>query len=180
MQQLIDTKISDTTFMYRFISKLIINLLALSYLWIIFILPFQWYKIGPFGEIFPAFDIIIIYYISTYHSLKYWQLFIIGMAIDQLHVLPPGTSSLAFILGNMGLNYFSKWFLVRKYFTNLAVFCGYSAFIILIRYLIVSIKSTYLIEGYATIFYFLTTIFFYPILSALIERSINILGQHAR
>ena len=110
MQQLIDTKISDTTFMYRFISKLIINLLALSYLWIIFILPFQWYKIGPFGEIFPAFDIIIIYYISTYHSLKYWQLFIIGMAIDQLHILPPGTSSLALIIGNMGLNYFSKWF----------------------------------------------------------------------
>jgi len=166
--------------MYRFISKLLINLLALSYLWIIFMLPFQWYKIGPFGEIFPAFDIIIIYYISTYYSLKHWQLFIIGIVTDQLHVLPPGTSSLAFILGNMGLNYFSKWFLLRKYFTNLAMFCGYSAFIILVRYLVVSVKSTYPIEGYAITFYFLTTIFFYPILSALIENSINTLGQNAR
>ncbi len=166
--------------MYKFVSKFIINLLALSYLWIIFILPFQWYKIGPFGEIFPAFDIIIIYYISTYNSLKYWQLFIIGMFTDQLHVLPPGTSSLALILGNICLNYFSRWFLLRKYFTNLATFCGYSAFIILVRYLVVSIKSDYPIEGYAIVFYFLTTIFFYPILSVLIERSINMLGQNAR
>ena len=166
--------------MYKFISKLIIDLLALSYLWIILILPSQWYKIGPFGEILPAFDIIIIYYVSTYHSLNYWQLFVIGVLTDQLNALPPGTSSLALIFGNICLNYFSRWLLLRKYFINLTVFCGYSAFIILIRYLVVLIKSDYPIEGYEIVFYFLTTIFFYPILSTLIERSINILGQNAR
>jgi hypothetical protein len=154
--------------MYKFTSRFIIKLLTLGYLWIIFILPLEWYKIGSFGEIFPAFDIIIIYYISTYNSLKYWQLFILGLFIDQLHILPPGTSPFALILGNLFLSYLSRWFLLRDYFTNLGVFCGYSAFIILVRYLTVSIKSDYFIEGHDIIFYFLTTILFYPILSMLI------------
>ena len=90
-------------------------------------------------------------------------------------------SALAFIFANMGLNYFSKWFLHLKYFTNLAVFWGILCFYYPEKVSgCINKELAYLIEGYATIFYLLTTVFFYPILSALIEKSINILGQNDR
>ena len=164
--------------MHKFILKFIINIISLCCLWLIFILPSQWYKIGPFGEILPAFEIIIIYYFCTYHELKDWHLFIIGIIIDQIYMFPPGTSPLTLILGNIFLIYFNRWFLLRNYFTNLATFYGYSAFIIIARYLIIFIKSDYPLEGTAIIFYYLTTIFSYPLLSIIV--SITTLGRNAR
>lgn len=147
---------------------------------ILFILPFQWHKFGPYSEIFPAFDLIIIYYLSTYHNMQYWHLFIAGIFIDQLYNFPMGISSLTFILSYHGLNLLSRWFLLKHYLTNVVIFSIYSLFIIISRYLIVTIKSTHYIEGISVLFYFLTTIFAYPIMFIMLDKPMKILGKYVR
>lgn len=164
--------------MFNFIARFITIPSASLYLGILFIMPFQWYRISSYSEIFPAFDLIIIYYLSTYKKVQYWHLFLLGLLIDQLYHLPVGISSLAFIVANFGLNILNKKLLLKEYLTNLAVFCGYSIFIIFARYLLITIKSTHHIEGLAVYFYFLTTIFSYPIMCILIEEPIEILGSY--
>ena len=161
------------------ITHVLKSLAAAAYLLIIFMLPFQWYRISAAGEIFPAIDLIFIYYLSTYKHLKYWQLFLAGLIIDQLYQLPLGISSLSLMAANFGLYIISTWLLLRDYFTNLAIFCVYSLFIIAVRYLLVTINSTHHIEGMAIYFYFLTTIFAYPIIVPIISKPINILSPHA-
>jgi len=166
--------------MFKLIPKILIIIASILYLSILFILPFEWYKIAPYSEIFPAFDLIIIYYISTHNNIKYWHLFIAGIFIDQLYYLPIGISSLTFILAHQGLKLLSRWIFLKDYQTNLAIFCIYSLVIIISRYLIVTIKSSHYIEGFAITFYFLTTIFSYPIMYILIKKPIQILGKYVR
>ena len=100
------------------ITHVLKSLAAAAYLLIIFMLPFQWYRISAAGEIFPAIDLIFIYYLSTYKHLKYWQLFLAGLIIDQLYQLPLGISSLSLMAANFGLYIISTWLLLRDYFTN--------------------------------------------------------------
>ena len=166
--------------MLKIISKFLAIALAVIYISVLLILPFQLHKIGLYSEIFPAFDIITIYYLSTYKKMHYWYLFIAGMIIDQLYNLPIGISPLIFIFANIGLQVISKWFILRDYLTNLAVFCVYSIFVILARYLLVTIDSTHHIESLVMLFYFLTTIFSYPIICTLIEKPVKIFGNYAR
>jgi cell shape-determining protein MreD len=166
--------------MFKLISKILLITTNILYLSILLILPFEWHKFGPYSEIFPAFDLIIIYYLSTHSNIKYWHLFLAGIFVDQIYNLPIGTSPLVFIIAHKGLKLISSWFVLKNYQTNLAIFCVYSLAIILSRYLIVTIKSTHHIEGFAIIFYFLTTIFAYPIVSILIKKPIQILSKYVR
>ena len=136
-------------------------------------MPFKWHYIGMYSEIFPAFDLVIIYYISTYLTIKNWHLFIIGFLLDQLYQIPFGASSLSLILANLILNKIGSSFFLRGYFTNLFIFCLYSAFILISRFLIVTINSAHYIEGVSIYFYYLTTIFAYPILSVFIEKPLE-------
>jgi len=159
--------------------KILIKSAAMLYLGILCFLPFQWYKISPYGEIFPALDLIIIYYLSTHYRVKYWHLFLVGVMVDQLYQVPLGTSSLALMAANWGLYMASNWLLLRDYFINLAVFCGYALFVIGARYLLVTISSTHHIEGLSIFFYFLTTIFAYPIILPIIIKPINLLNYNA-
>ena len=164
--------------MFKLILTLLMQAGIALYLVIVFIMPFQWYRIAAYSEIFPAFDLIVIFYFSTYNRVKYWHLFIIGLLVDQLYMLSIGTSPLAFLIANFGLNTVNKWFLLKNHFTNLVVFCGYSLFIIIVRYFIVTVKSTHHIEGIAVYFYFLTTIFSYPIICLLIEKPIKMVVKN--
>ncbi|MDP4833011.1 MAG: hypothetical protein NWR41_04855 [Rickettsiaceae bacterium] len=166
--------------MFKLILKILLITIDVLYLSILFILPLEWHKFGSHSEIFPAFDLIIIYYLSTHNNIKYWDLFLAGIFVDQIYNLPIGTSPLTFILAHKGLNLISKWFALKNYQTNLAIFCVYSLVIILTRYLIITIKSTHHIEGFAIIFYFLTTIFAYPIISLLIKKPIQRLSKYVR
>jgi cell shape-determining protein MreD len=143
------------------------------------ILPLNQHLFGFYSEIFPALDLIIIYYISTYKKIKYWQLFIIGIFLDQLYALPAGLSSFALILAEKILRYYTKWLLLKEYTTNLTIFCAYTAFIMIIKYLIITILSPSHIDGMSILFYFITTILAYPIMHVILEKSINILGKNA-
>jgi len=159
--------------------KLLIRATAVLYLSILCLLPFQWHKISFYSEIFPGLDLIIIYYLSTHYRVQYWHLFLSGLLIDQLYQLPLGTSSLALMAANLGLYMSSNWLLLRDYFINLVVFCGYSLFVISVRYLLVTISSTHHIEGLSIFFYFFTTIFAYPIILPIITKPINLLNHNA-
>ncbi len=166
--------------MFKLILKILLITINILFLSILFVLPLEWHKLGPHSEIFPAFDLISIYYLSTYFNIKYWHLFLAGIFIDQIYNLPIGTSSLIFIIAHQGLKLLNRWFELTNYQTNLAIFCVYSLFIILSRYLIVTIKSIHHIEGFSIIFYFLTTIFTYPIISILLKKQIQILSNYVR
>lgn len=166
--------------MFKLILKILLITINILFLSILFILPLQWHWLGPHSEIFPAFDLISLYYLSTYFNIKYWHLFLAGIFIDQIYNLPIGTSPLIFILAHQGLQIISRWFALKNYQTNLVIFCVYSLFIILSRYLIVTIKSIHHIEGFSIIFYFLTTIFTYPIISILLKKQIQILSNYVR
>ena len=159
--------------MYKKFLNFLIFILISFYLGLIFIMPFKWHYIGMYSEIFPAFDLVIIYYISTYLTIKNWHLFIIGFLLDQLYQIPLGASSLSLIIANLILNQIRSNFFLKDYFTNLFVFCLYSAFILISRFLIVTIDSVNYIEGIDIYFYYLTTIFAYPILSTLIKKPLD-------
>ena len=67
--------------MFKLISKILLITINILYLSILLILPFEWHKLGPHSEIFPAFDLIIIYYLSTHSDVRYWHLFLAGIVL---------------------------------------------------------------------------------------------------
>jgi cell shape-determining protein MreD len=166
--------------MYKIARRLLVHFIIFSYIGLIFIMPFKWHNIAPYSEIFPAFDLILIYFLSTHKTIKNWQLFLIGLLIDQLYQIPLGSSSLTLIIANLGLNHSKTWFALKDYHTNLLIFCVYSLFVISTRYLIVTIDSTHYIEGNEIYFYYLTTIFSYPIIYVFIQKPINLIKDYAR
>ena len=132
-----------------------------------------------FGEIFPAVDLIVIYYFSTYTTIRSWILFIIGIIIDQIYQVPVGLNSFAFITINLILNYASRWFILKDEITNILIFCAYSLLLIGFRYIIFLAKNNYGFEGFSIYFYYLTTIFSYPILRFLIHKPFTTLTRYA-
>ena len=169
--------------MYQLSLKILLTTLFSMYIFLLYILSAELYLLdlaGTVGEIFPAFDMMIIYYFSSYKTIRYWILFLIGIILDQIYGLPLGTSSLAYILANLILNYASRWFILQKYLTNILVFCAYSLFIICFRYLVFTISYQYSFEGLSIYFYYLTTILSYPILNFLIYQPSRILVNYAR
>ncbi len=129
--------------------------------------------VNIFGEIFPALDVILIYYFSTHKSVHYWFLFLVGILIDQLYNLPIGLSSLVFIIANFSFLNFNRWFILKDYITNLWVFCFYSFVVIFFRYLIFLMKHNYDFFNISIYFCYLTTILCYPIVKYFLDFGIT-------
>ena len=130
--------------MYKLVVRSLLALILGLYILLLGLVPIKLYKlnlIGVFGEIFPAIDIIIIYYFSSYTNVRYWILFIIGIIIDQIYQIPIGSSAFAFITANIILAYANKWFILKDDTTNLLIFCIYSFFVISFRVMIFLIKN---------------------------------------
>lgn len=159
--------------MYKKIIKTLLNTIFGIYVFLLFIIPTQVYQleISTFwGEIFPAIDIMIIYYFSSYKNTNYYLLFLIGMIIDQIYQTPIGTNSLVFIIANLGLLYINKWFALKEELTNIMIFCGYSLVVIIFRYLICAVHYKYNLIGLSICFYYLTTVTAYPLFRSLIHK----------
>ena len=168
--------------MYKLPIKLLLVLILGTYIFLICLVPLKLYKLGLidiFGQIFPALDVVIIYYFSTYTNIRYWILFIIGIILDHVHQVPVGLNSLTFITVNILLNYTSRWFILKDEVTDVLIFCAYSLLIIGFRYIIFLTKNNYGFEGFSIYFYYLTTIFSYPILRFLIDKPITALTRYA-
>lgn len=156
--------------MYKFISQVSNIFISFVVIGITFTLPYQWHKIGNYSAIFPALDIAVIFYLSTYKNIYYWQLFVVGIFIDILSNSPLCTTSLALILANILLSLSGKYFMIKEYLTNICVFCVYCAFIFAVRYFVISAKGQYSVDFFGMLFYYMTTILIYPTISYLIEK----------
>lgn len=167
--------------------RFFLHIFAISYLLILILLPLQWYKIGYYSEIFPAIDLMVIYYLCTHENQKiiiksYSQAFILffaGIFIDQLQEIPIGTSSISFILGKIMLKKASKHLILNDYYTNIISFIAYAIFVSIIRYFSVSINNIYSIEGVEIYFHFIMTIATYPIFYFVINFPFKILHNNA-
>ena len=168
--------------MYKLSIKALLTLILGLYILLICLIPLKLYKLGlvnMFGEIFPAVDLVVIYYFSTYTTIRPCILFIIGIIIDQIYQVPVGLNSFAFITINLILNYTSRWFILKDEITNILIFCAYSLLLIGFRYIIFLAKNNYGFEGFSIYFYYLTTIFSYPILRCLIHKPFTALTRYA-
>jgi hypothetical protein len=164
--------------MYKLLPKFLAYFIIFFFLATILLMPFNWHYIGSYSEIFPAFDLIMIYYVSTYIQIKNWHLFLVGLLLDQLYKLPFGTNSLTLILGNLLLIQSASWLILKNYYTNIGVFYLYSLFVISGRFIIVTINSDYYIQGIGIYFYYCTTVFSYPIVKTSLNKSFDILKQY--
>ena len=165
--------------MYKYAIKNLIRLLIIVFCIITFMLPYEHFLFHTYCTIFPALDLAIIYYYSTHNKLHYWQLFIIGILLDQLQTTPNGLNSLVLILAQMSLIYSGNYLLFSDYFTNVLMFCSYSAFIILLKYLVITATSNHYIEFLPVLFYFFTTILVYPTMYIMLEYISTLLKRHA-
>ena len=132
------------------------------------------------SEIFPALEIIFIYYCSLNYQIKSWQIFFIGFFFDQLYSMPIGTNSLVFILGDLWLKYISQWFVLKIYSINFINFCGYCFLIFTLRYLIIIGFHLYTLKLLILFFQCLTTIFVYPIVRILLDKSLEYFKKHVK
>ncbi len=142
--------------------------------------PLISFRIGLISPIFPALEIIFVYYFSTNQHLRIWQIFLIGIFFDQLYSMPIGTNSLVFLLANLLLKFVNRRFLLKAYFINFIIFCGYCLFIFYSRYLILSSKTLYLDSFMPLFFQYLTTVFSYPLVRIPLDKSIEYLNKHAK
>jgi len=147
-----------------------------------FIILFPWvsYKIGIQSRIFPAIEIIFIYYFMTLYSLNMLGIFFIGLLLDQVNSMPFGTSSLVFLSAYIILKLSSRFFAVKNYLINFIVFCVYCLFVLNFKYLLITVKKLE-IDGYLTIFFqYLTTVFSYNLVRLILDSSLNYFKKHAK
>lgn len=166
--------------MFRKLPQIVLRLSFITCLLLILLFPLVSFRIGIISEIFPAFEVIFVYYFSTNRHMRVWQIFIIGIFFDQLYSMPTGTNSLVFLLANLLLKFGSRWFLFKDYFINFIVFCGYCLFVFYSRYLILSSKTLYLNNLVPIFFQYLTTIFSYPIVRIPLDKSIEYLNRYVK
>lgn len=133
------------------------------------LLPLFTFKLELDSEIFPAMEIIIVYYLYSNYQIKYWLWLLGGILIDQLYNMPTGTGSLSFILTNLILRtQISKY--LSNYLLDFLTFSGYCLIVMVLRYFITMSLYEHLPNLYALVFQYLSTVFLYPILKTLFDR----------
>ncbi|AGJ01783.1 hypothetical protein [Rickettsia prowazekii] len=146
----------------------------------IILFPLLSYKINIQSRIFPAMEIIFIYYFMSLYSLNIFSIFFLGLLIDQISGMPIGTDSLVFVSANIIYKLSSKYFLAKNYLINFVVFCFYCLFILNFKYLLVTIKNLE-VEGYLIIFLqSLTTIFSYNIIRLILDSPMDYFKKYAK
>lgn len=143
-----------------------------SGLLLLLLFPLVNFKFGLSSAIFPAFDIIFLYYFSTYYNIKFWQLFIFGIFCDELYSMPFGANSLFFIFADIILAITSKWCLLKRYISNFIIFCGYCLLILCLRYGIYDLYLKQTVNIFEMTFQLLTTIFSYPLIRIFLDKFI--------
>ncbi|WPY01330.1 hypothetical protein Trichorick_01240 [Candidatus Trichorickettsia mobilis] len=166
--------------MFKKLFNIFIILCFIISLFLLLLLPLVLYRLGIESEIFPALEIIIIYYFSLNYQIKYWQIFIIGIFLDQLYHFPIGTSAVTFLLTNLLLNKLRIWLVIRTSTINFIVFCSYAFLALVIRYLIFTSKISSSLNLVTILFQYLTTIFSYPLFMILFDKSLLYLKKYAK
>ena len=134
------------------------------------IFPLVTFKISVSTAIFPAIDIIVIYYFTCYHKIGIVRVLLLSAFIDQIYGLPLGCSTLAYVCGQLSLKLADKWFLIKGYINNVLIFCCYCFVVFSVRYLTFLATEKGSISSFELIFQYLTSICSYPLVRALLDR----------
>ncbi|WP_218460326.1 hypothetical protein [Rickettsia sp. TH2014] len=165
---------------YKNSLRIILKLLFALLCFFIILFPLVSYKIGIQSSIFPAIEIIFIYYFMSLYSLNVFGIFFLGLLIDQISGMPIGTNSLVFLSAYIIYKLSSKFFIAKNYLINFVVFCVYFLFILNFKYLLITIKKLE-VDGYLIIFFqFLTTIFSYNIVRLIIDSPMNYFKKYVK
>jgi hypothetical protein len=135
----------------------------------IIIFPLLSFKISASSAIFPALDVIIIYYLVCNCEVRILKILLISPFIDQLYAFPLGCSTVAFIIGQLAFKLVGKWFLVKEYISNFLLFCTYCFVIFTARYFIFTVQGLYL-SLFELAFLYLITIFSYPLSQIVLDK----------
>lgn len=160
-------------FKQKKLSKQIILLSSAFSLFIFFIIPFKITQLINYSEIFPAIELMIIFQFVLSKSAKNWQLFLIGLLLDQLYQIPLGTSSISLIITNIIFSQFREKSSQNNYILDILNFSLFFSLVMIIRLLILSLKSADQLELISISFYYLTSIFSYPLLMSLLQNLAN-------
>lgn len=156
--------------MLKTILQYLLSTIGYAILLLALIFPLASFKVLASSAVFPAIDVIIIYYFVCYHRMGMIKILLISVFIDQLYGLPLGCSTAAFICGSLSLKLASKWFLVKEYVSNMLLFCSYCFVIFAVRYLTFIIVQKGDVSLFELTFQYLISIFSYPIARALLDR----------
>jgi len=155
--------------MFHKLQNFLINGLVSLLLLLILFFPLVNFKINIVSPIFPAFEIIFIYFLVCYYNFTEGKILVAGLFMDQLYSMPSGCNSLAFLIGSIFFKYMSRQFLIKNYTINFMVFFAYAFVILICRYLIFLSLSQYP-SIFELIFQYLTTIFSYPLLRIFLDK----------
>jgi hypothetical protein len=160
--------------------KVLYKIIFVEFCLLLVIFPIENFRIHADSVIFPAFEIILLYYFASLYSLNLLFLFLIGIFFDQLYSMPLGTNSLVLVTAHIILTFCRKFFSARTYLTNLLFFCSYYLFILHFRALLMISKGLE-IQGYWTmIFQYLTTICSYSLLRIPLDNTLEYFKTHAK
>lgn len=151
---------------------------SVSYLGFIFMTPFYCHHIISIPEICPAFDLIIIYYITTHYCIKNWVLFLIGLILDHLYHIPFGAHAILLIITNILINQIKKTFALQDFDTNIRIFCMFCLLCIVYRFMMVVTQSNDYTQKCSISFYYFTTILSYPMIGIFIKKPINVITHY--
>ena len=160
--------------------QIVLKLLFALLCFFIVLFPLVSYKIGIQSRIFPALEIIFIYYFMSLYSLNILGIFLISLLTDQIHAIPLGTSPLVFLSSYIIFKLSSKFFVIKGYLINFTIFCVYCLLVLYLKCLLVKIKKLE-VDGYLIIFsQYLTTIFSYNLARFTLDSPLDYFKKHAK
>ncbi|XVN43078.1 MAG: hypothetical protein RCG15_01935 [Candidatus Rickettsia vulgarisii] len=153
--------------------KILYKLALIEFSLLLVIFPLGSFRINMASMVFPALEVILLYYFSTIHRISFVTIFIVGLFFDQLYSMPIGSNSLIFITAHALLSLLSKYFILKSYLTNFIIFCFYYFYIIHFRYLLILAKNLSIQGYFIMIMQYLTTIFSYNLLRIPFDKSLE-------
>lgn len=160
--------------------KLFYKIIFVEFCLLLVIFPLENFRINLDSVIFPAFEVILLYYFTTFYSPSFLLIFIVGIFFDQLYSMPLGTNSLVFVVAHLILKFCGEFFPTKEYLTNFILFCVYYLFILHFRAILILSKGL-VIQGYlAMLFQYLTTICSYSLLRIPLDKSLEYFKAHAK
>ena len=160
--------------------KLLCKIIFLEFCLLLIIFPLENFRINLDNVIFPAFEVILLYYFVSLYSLNFLLIFLTGILFDQLYSMPLGTNSLVFVVAHLILKFCGKFFSTKEYLTNFILFCFYYLFVLHFRAILILTKGL-VIQGYlAMLFQYLTTICSYSLLRIPLDKSLEYFKVHAK
>lgn len=162
--------------MLRFLS------ISLSYIFLalLILMPYEIYIFKLNSPIFASIELIIIYYARTYHRISHSVLFLLGLLLDQLYNAPLGLHFLVLIIGDYAIIYLHSRFNLKKNLLNILIFPAYVIIVNMAKLFMLKMFGYEVMINIDLLFYILTTIFAYPVISIIINVPFKFIYNHAR